>query len=171
MILKTRVKGGIILYALLLMSLFSLLLQFYLNRQLSLIQTNQASRDSLIAYSMAIWTRDKFYEEEEKMEEKAANLVNEKTLENKQNQIVSEETFERELEVSGETSKEEEAEALESKREDIGQSLGQQPFQGEISFDQGQVYYQLEENKLEVKVHLLSGQNFVYVFHINGKKA
>lgn len=58
MILQKRVKGGILLYALLMLAVFSLLLQFYLHSQNALTQEHVASRDSNYAYLMAHLTMD-----------------------------------------------------------------------------------------------------------------
>ena len=53
MLLRKRVKGGVLLYALLMLAIFSLLLQFYLNRQAA-HQTNLlAQREASQAFIMA----------------------------------------------------------------------------------------------------------------------
>lgn len=59
MICRKRIKAGVMLYALLMMAVFALLLQFYLNRQVARARIHQAGRDSLTAYAMAVWTKDK----------------------------------------------------------------------------------------------------------------
>ena len=53
MLLKKQVKGGVLLYALLLLAIFSLVLQFYLHRQLASGQLTQAAREQATAYLMA----------------------------------------------------------------------------------------------------------------------
>lgn len=53
MILKKQVKAGILLYALLMLSMFSLLLQFYLNRQKTEIVLLKAHQEATQAYMMA----------------------------------------------------------------------------------------------------------------------
>ncbi|CRH84947.1 Uncharacterised protein [Chlamydia trachomatis] len=58
MILQKKVSGGILLYALLMLAVFSFLLQFYLRNQNALAQEHMASRNSSQAYLMAQLTRD-----------------------------------------------------------------------------------------------------------------
>ncbi|MGT2926587.1 competence type IV pilus minor pilin ComGG [Streptococcus cuniculipharyngis] len=59
MILNIKVKAGIMLYALLLSSLFLLLLQFYTNQVISYQKQNQALLTSSRAYLMAEYVRGK----------------------------------------------------------------------------------------------------------------
>lgn len=58
MILQKKVSGGILLYTLLMLAVFSFLLQFYLRNQNALAQEHMASRNSSQAYLMAQLTRD-----------------------------------------------------------------------------------------------------------------
>lgn len=58
MILQKRVKGGVLLYALLMLSVFSLLLQFYLRSQVAHHRNHLALRNSSQAYLMAELTMD-----------------------------------------------------------------------------------------------------------------
>ncbi|HFI0149551.1 TPA: competence type IV pilus minor pilin ComGG [Streptococcus suis] len=56
MLLKKKVKAGILMYALLMLAIFSLLLQFYLNRQEASASYFYAQRESSKAYFMAQMT-------------------------------------------------------------------------------------------------------------------
>ncbi|WP_269088713.1 competence type IV pilus minor pilin ComGG, partial [Streptococcus suis] len=53
MLLKKKVKAGILLYALLMLAVFSLLLQFYLHRQEAESRLVQVARQETTAYIMA----------------------------------------------------------------------------------------------------------------------
>ncbi|HFI0256120.1 TPA: competence type IV pilus minor pilin ComGG [Streptococcus suis] len=64
MLLRKKVKGGVLLYALLMLAIFSLLLQFYLNRQAA-HQTNLlAQREASQAYIMAQLVKEGVLEEQ-----------------------------------------------------------------------------------------------------------
>ena len=53
---KKKVEAGILLYALLMAAVFSLLLQFYLNRQVSSQRLQLFNRERTEAYAMAVLT-------------------------------------------------------------------------------------------------------------------
>lgn len=55
---KIKVKAGILLYALFMAAVFSLLLQFYLNRQVTNQRLFQANRERAEAYALAVLTKD-----------------------------------------------------------------------------------------------------------------
>lgn len=57
-LLKRRVRAGILLYALLMAGIFSLLLQFYLNRVVSMERQHQAQRFASQAYLIAELTKN-----------------------------------------------------------------------------------------------------------------
>ena len=54
---KKKVEAGILLYALLMAAVFSLLLQFYLNRQVSSQRLQLFNRERTDAYAMAVLTK------------------------------------------------------------------------------------------------------------------
>ena len=54
---KKKIKAGILLYALLMAAVFSLLLQFYLNRQVSNQRLQLFNRERTEAYAMAVLTK------------------------------------------------------------------------------------------------------------------
>lgn len=60
---KKKVKAGVLLYALVMVGIFSLLFQFYLNRQVAHHRDYVLNKEKLVAYAMAKRTRDKFLDE------------------------------------------------------------------------------------------------------------
>ena len=60
---KIKVKAGILLYALFMAAVFSLLLQFYLNRQVTNQRLFQANRERAEAYALAVLTKETVTEE------------------------------------------------------------------------------------------------------------
>ena len=59
MLKKKKVRAGVLLYALVMAGIFSLLLQFYLNRQVSHHQDYALNKEKLVAYAMAKRTYEK----------------------------------------------------------------------------------------------------------------
>ena len=53
MLKKKKVKAGVLLYAVTIAGIFSLLLQFYLNRQVAHHQDYVLNKEKLVAYAMA----------------------------------------------------------------------------------------------------------------------
>ena len=56
---KKKVKAGVLLYAVTMAAIFSLLLQFYLNRQAAHYQDYALNKERLLAFAMAKRTKDK----------------------------------------------------------------------------------------------------------------
>ena len=68
---KKKVKAGVLLYAVTVAAIFSLLLQFYLNRQAAHYLDYALNKEKLIAFAMAKRTKDKV---EQESGEQAFNL-------------------------------------------------------------------------------------------------
>ena len=68
---KKKVKAGVLLYAITIAAIFSLLLQFYLNRQVAHHRDYALNKEKLIAFAMAKRTKDKV---EQESGEQAFNL-------------------------------------------------------------------------------------------------
>lgn len=68
---KQKVKASVLLYAVTMAAIFSLLLQFYLNRQVAHYQDYSLNKEKLIAFAMANRTKDKV---EQESGEQAFNL-------------------------------------------------------------------------------------------------
>ena len=60
---KKKVKAGVLLYAVTMAAIFSLLLQFYLNRQVAHYHDYALNKEKLIAFAMAKRTKDKAEQE------------------------------------------------------------------------------------------------------------
>lgn len=60
---KKKVKAGVLLYAVIMAAIFSLLLQFYLNRQVAHHRDYALNKEKLIAFAMAKRTKDKAEQE------------------------------------------------------------------------------------------------------------
>jgi len=60
---KKKVKAGVLLYAVTMAAIFSLLLQFYLNRQVAHHQDYAFNKEKLVAFAMAKRTKDKVEQE------------------------------------------------------------------------------------------------------------
>ena len=59
MLKKKKARAGVLLYALVMAGIFSLLLQFYLNRQVAHHQDYVLNKEKLVAYAMAKRTYEK----------------------------------------------------------------------------------------------------------------
>ncbi|MCY7170867.1 MULTISPECIES: competence type IV pilus minor pilin ComGG [Streptococcus] len=68
---KKKVKAGVLIYAVTMAAIFSLLLQFYLNRQVTHYQDYALNKEKLVAFAMAKRTKDKV---EQESGEQAFNL-------------------------------------------------------------------------------------------------
>ena len=68
---KKKVKAGVLLYAVTMAAIFSLLLQFYLNRQVAHYQNYALNKEKRVAFTMAKQTKDKV---EQESGEQAFNL-------------------------------------------------------------------------------------------------
>ena len=68
---KKKVKAGVLLYAVTIAAIFSLLLQFYLNRQVAHHRDYALNKEKLLAFAMAKRTKDKV---EQESGEQAFNL-------------------------------------------------------------------------------------------------
>ena len=60
---KQKVKAGVLLYAVTMAAIFSLLLQFYLNRQVAHYQDYTLNKEKLAAFAMAKRSKDKVEQE------------------------------------------------------------------------------------------------------------
>lgn len=60
---KQKVKAGVLLYAVTMVAIFSLLLQFYLNRQVAHYKDFALNKEKLVAFAMAKRTKDKAEQE------------------------------------------------------------------------------------------------------------
>ncbi len=183
---KKTVRAGILLYALLMLALFSLLLQFYLNRQVALAQTNQANSHSLTAYAMAQYTKNKLVgglgnkEEDDKHPEEPRevmtknlaenqDLVNGARIENAQADDAEHDLDSESLDSANQEEREQEVQKSVNQEETTEAPSKDVTSSGQITFDQGAAQYHVEKGQLSVTIQLVTGQEFRYQFPINSE--
>lgn len=125
MILKKQVKAGILLYALLMLSMFSLLLQFYLNRQKAEIVLLKAHQEATQAYMMAQATQ-----------QEVTNML--------------------QCEADGQRKQKNSEGTEENSLNNLLHTNGQ------VSFVQGTVNYQLVNEKMLMTIQMISGHVYRY---------
>ncbi|HFI0724976.1 TPA: competence type IV pilus minor pilin ComGG [Streptococcus suis] len=164
MLLKKKVKAGILLYALLMLAVFSLLLQFYLHRQEAESRLVQVARQETTAYIIAQVVLGQVEEDlqerqvvaekvasqtDEKKEDTmaASQTVNEKEKKEEQPTRESQETAEKPAQTSSEQSKPIETE-------------------GSMLFQEGQARYHIKNKNVSVNVDLRNGGEYHYQFPV-----
>ncbi|MGQ7367639.1 competence type IV pilus minor pilin ComGG [Streptococcus suis] len=170
MLLKKKVKAGILLYALLMLAVFSLLLQFYLHRQEAESQIAQVAKQEATAYIMAQMVLDQV---EEELQERVAIAKKEarQTDEMKEDETVAS---------SGTTSNKEEGEVQETtitrtepatKSVDTlsTQNVESKPIEdkGTVTFQEGQASYHVANKRVSILVELRKGGKYSYQFPVN----
>ncbi|WP_128836848.1 competence type IV pilus minor pilin ComGG [Streptococcus sp. DD11] len=65
---RRKVKAGVLLYAVFMAAVFSMLLQFYLNRQVAGQRLQLLNREKTVAYAMAVWTKESVKDAEGRLE-------------------------------------------------------------------------------------------------------
>ncbi|NQN49293.1 competence protein ComGG [Streptococcus suis] len=151
MLLKKKVKAGILLYALLMLAVFSLLLQFYLHRQEAESQLAQVAKQETTAYIMAQMVLDQvegdLQERQAVAKEVDSQTVDEK--EDKEAQLTreSQETAEKPAQTSSEKSK-----PIEDK--------------GTVTFQEGQASYHVKNKQVTIIVALGKGGSYHYQFPV-----
>lgn len=168
MLLKKRVRAGILLYALLMLAVFSLLLQFYLHRQEAESRLVQVARQETTAYIMAQMVLDQVEEDLQECQavakEEASQTVNEK----KEDAIVASETVaEKEVKEEQPTRKNQETnektvQTISKKKEEI------KPIETEGSalFREGQASYHIKNRTVSVNVNIRNGGEYHYQFPV-----
>ncbi|HEM3725129.1 TPA: competence protein ComGG [Streptococcus suis] len=153
MLLKKKVKAGILLYALLMLAVFSLLLQFYLHRQEAESRLVQVARQETTAYIMAQMVLDQV---EEDLQERQAGTKEEvsQTDEKEEKEVQStrknqETTVKSEL---ANTNKKEESKPIVT--------------EGSVLFREGQASYHIKNRTVSVNVDLRNGGKYHYQFPV-----
>lgn len=164
MFLKKRIKAGVLLYALLMLAVFSLILQFYLNRQFVESQLVQVTKQEATAYMMAQMVSEQVkieYQQEIQLKKVS------------QDQEIAQQT--RLEEGSSKTDSpnlgEKQADVEEATKGSPTQKLSKKSVvkKGQISFQQGQSDYRIKNNQLSVVVTLNGGKQFIYHFPISSQ--
>lgn len=158
--LKKKSRAGILLYALLMLAVFSLLLQFYLQSQLSENQIVLANQEGTEAYLMAELTMDTIREERKVSKERnRSEEENAEVLERKETSTES--TVEQDNLLSEESP---------SKEESPPQTRDESPLQGQIRFLKGESHYHIEQELVLVTVVTEKGREFSYSFSLSSEK-
>lgn len=167
MLLKKKVKAGILLYALLMLAVFSLLLQFYLHRQEAESRLVQAARQEATAYIMAQMVLDKvegdLQEHQVVAKEKATQ-----TEDKKGDEVVASETVvEKEVEEEQPTRESQEnvekpAQTSSKKKEESAPIKTE----GSVLFREGQASYHIKNRTVSVNVNLRNGGEYHYQFPV-----
>ncbi|WP_099871816.1 competence type IV pilus minor pilin ComGG [Streptococcus suis] len=157
MLLKKKVKAGILLYALLMLAVFSLLLQFYLHRQEAESRLVQVARQETTAYIIAqvvLGQVEEDLQERQVVAEKVASQTDEK----KEDKETASETAN--IKEEGEVQ-----ETISTKQEST-QNVESKPIEdkGAVTFQEGQARYQLKGDQLLVTVELTSDGLYTYQF-------
>ncbi|CYW01478.1 competence protein ComGG [Streptococcus suis] len=168
MLLKKKVKAGILLYALLMLAVFSLLLQFYLHRQEAESQIAQVAKHEATAYIMAQMVLDQV---EEELQERVAiaNKVARQTDEMKEDKETASEMA-RNME-AGEVQ-----ETISTKQESTTKSVDTSSIQdveskpiedkGTVTFQEGQASYHVKNKQVTIIVALGKGGSYHYQFPV-----
>ncbi|HFR3976607.1 TPA: competence type IV pilus minor pilin ComGG [Streptococcus suis] len=168
MLLKKKVKAGILLYALLMLAVFSLLLQFYIHRQEAESRLVQVARQETTAYIMAQMVLDKVegdLQERQVVAEKVASQTEDK----KEDEVVASETVD-EKEVKEEQPTRESQENAEkpaqtsSKKKEESKPI---ETEGSVLFREGQASYHIKNRTVSVNVNLRNGGEYHYQFPVN----
>ncbi|HFU4517144.1 TPA: competence type IV pilus minor pilin ComGG [Streptococcus suis] len=170
MLLKKKVKAGILLYALLMLAVFSLLLQFYLHRQEAESRLVQVARQETTAYIMAQMVLDQV-EEDLQERQVVAEKETSQTEDKKGDEVVASETVvEKEVKEDQPTRKNQEpaekpAQTSSKKKEEIKLIEDE----GIVSFQQGQASFYVKNRRLLVIVVLRNGRRYDYQFGIKNR--
>ncbi|HFU4059797.1 TPA: competence type IV pilus minor pilin ComGG [Streptococcus suis] len=154
MLLKKRVKAGILLYALLMLAVFSLLLQFYLHRQEAESRLVQVARQETTAYIMAQMVLDQVEEDLQRRqavdEKEASQTIDEKEEKEAQPTRKNQETTVK-------------SELVNTKKKE-----GSKPIEteGSVLFREGQVSYHIKNRTVSVNVNLRNGGKYHYQFPV-----
>lgn len=172
MLLKKKVKAGILLYALLMLAVFSLLLQFYLHRQEAESQIAQLAKQEATAYIMAQMVLDQV-EEDLQEREAIAKKVASQTEQQKEVEVAASETvnIKEEGEVQETTSSKPEP-ATKSVDTSSTQNVESKPIEGKgtVTFQEGQASYHVKNQQLSVLVVLREGREYRYQFGMKSRE-
>ncbi|HFI0144185.1 TPA: competence type IV pilus minor pilin ComGG [Streptococcus suis] len=154
MLLKKRVKAGILLYALLMLAVFSLLLQFYLHRQEAESRLVQVARQETTAYIMAQMVLDQV---EEDLQERQAGTKEEAS-----------QTIDEKEEKEAQPTRENQETTVKSELVNTKKKEGSKPIEteGSMLFREGQASYHIKNRTVSVNVNLRNGGKYHYQFPV-----
>ncbi len=167
MLLKKKVKAGILLYALLMLAVFSLLLQFYLHRQEAESRLVQVARQETTAYIMAQMVLDKV-EQDLQERQVVAEKVASQTDETKEDAMATSHTVDEQLKKEEQPTRESQesaekpAQTSSKKKEEIKPIVTE----GSVLFREGQASYHIKNRTVSVNVNLRNGGKYHYQFPV-----
>lgn len=168
MLLKKKVKAGILLYALLMLAVFSLLLQFYLHRQEAESQLAQVAKQETTAYIMAQMVLDQV-EGDLQERQAVAKEVASQTEQQKEVEAAASETanIKEEGEVQETTSTKPEP-ATKFVDTSSAQNMESKPIEdkGTVIFQEGQANYHVKDKQVRIIVALGNGGTYHYQFPV-----
>ncbi|MER0123193.1 competence type IV pilus minor pilin ComGG [Streptococcus sp. ZJ93] len=165
--LKKRSRAGVMLYALLMVAVFSLLLQFYLHCQLAESRIVLANREGTEAYLMAELTKDTVRKEMEDTSKVANSQVEVKQSETKDKGEEAPEIKQNPEKISSLSKMKSHEKLEESTIEDAPKKTD---VQGNLQFSKGNSHYHAEKGWLLVTVTTTAGHDFSYSFPLSSKK-
>ncbi|MCK4025152.1 competence type IV pilus minor pilin ComGG [Streptococcus iners] len=164
MLLKKKVKAGILLYALLMLAVFSLLLQFYLHRQEAESQIAQLAKQESTAYIMAQMVLDQV-EEDLQEREAIAKKVASQTDEMKEDAMAASQTVD-EKEKKEEQPTRESQETAEKPAQTSSEQSKPIEDKGTVTFQEGQASYHVKNQQVTIIVALGRGGMYRYQFPV-----
>ncbi|WP_105149110.1 competence type IV pilus minor pilin ComGG [Streptococcus suis] len=166
MLLKKKVKAGILLYTLLMLAVFSLLLQFYLHRQEAESRLVQVARQETTAYIMAQMVLDQVEEELQEREAIASKVARQTDEMKEYKETASEMARNKEVGEVQETTNTRQESTTKSVDTSSTQDVESKPIEdkGTVTFQEGQARYQLKGDQLLVTVELTSDGLYTYQF-------
>ncbi|AER20572.1 TPA: competence protein ComGG [Streptococcus suis] len=168
MLLKKKVKAGILLYALLMLAVFSLLLQFYLHRQEAESRLVQVARQETTAYIMAQMVLDQV-EGDLQEHQAVAKEVASQTEQQKEVEAAASDTANiKEVEEVQETTNTRQELTTKSVATSSTQDVESKPIEdkGTVTFQEGQVNYHVKDKQVRIIVALGSGGTYHYRFPV-----
>ncbi|HFI0452458.1 TPA: competence type IV pilus minor pilin ComGG [Streptococcus suis] len=156
MLLKKRVKAGILLYALLMLAVFSLLLQFYIHRQEAESRLVQVARQETTAYIMAQMVLDQVEGDLQKRQAVA-----------KEEASQTDEKEEKEVQSTRENQTDEKPAQTSSQKKEESKLI---ETEGSVLFREGQASYHVQNQQLSVLVVLREGREYRYQFGMKSRE-
>lgn len=168
MLLKKKVKAGILLYALLMLAVFSLLLQFYLHRQEAESQLNHVTKQEATAYIMAQMVLDQVGEELQEREAIAKKVASQ-TDEKKGDETVASQIEDEKEEKEAQSTRENQETIVESEHAHTKQKEESKSIEteGSVLFQEGQASYHVKNKQVTIIVALGKGGKYSYQFPVN----
>ncbi|MFM0772145.1 competence type IV pilus minor pilin ComGG [Streptococcus suis] len=167
MLLKKKVRAGILLYALLMLAVFSLLLQFYLHRQEAESRLVQVARQEATAYIMVQMVLDQVEEDLQKRQVVAEKVASQ-TEDKKGDEVVASETVDEKEEKEAQSTRESQENAekpaqMSSKKKEESKPI---ETEGSMLFREGQASYHVKNRTVSVNVNLRNGGEYHYQFPV-----